>query len=84
MGNNTFTLYLPKQITLRPGEFKKIDMKIGVKLPNNIIGTCTLIPSLEREGLSIENSSFISTENNIANVNQPNRLTIADKLLTFK
>ena len=46
-------------------------MKFGIKLPNSIIETCVLITFLEREGPSIQNSSYISTENNIANINQP-------------
>ena len=72
LGSNLFALYLPEQIALRPEDLKKKTyMKFGVKLPNNIIGTCSLITFLEREGPSIQNSSYISTKNNIANINQP-------------
>ena len=72
--NNVFALYSPERITLKPGDLRKIDMKVGVKLPSNIIGTCTLITFLERESPNIQNSSYISTENNIANINQPTDL----------
>ena len=69
--NNVCALYSPERIKLRPGDFTKIDMKVDVKLPNNIIGTCTLILSLEKKDLSIQNNQYISTENNIVNINQP-------------
>ena len=31
--NNVYTLYLPERITLKPGEHKSINMKVGVTLP---------------------------------------------------
>ena len=31
--NNVYTLYLPERISLRPGEHKSINMKVGVTLP---------------------------------------------------
>ena len=34
--NNVYTLYLPERITLRPGEHKLVDIKIGITLLQNI------------------------------------------------
>ena len=46
-------------------------MTVGFKLPNNIIGTCTLTPLFERDDLSIKNKLYISTKSDKANINQP-------------
>ena len=67
---NVFTLYLPERIALRPGEHKSINMNVGVTLPQNIEGTCILLPSLTNERLHLENCANISNESNIANSNQ--------------
>ena len=32
--NNVYTLCLPERISLRPGEHKSINMKVGVTLPH--------------------------------------------------
>ena len=42
--NNVYTLYLPERITLRPGEHKLVDIKIGITLLQNIQRTCILLP----------------------------------------
>ena len=69
--NNVFTLYLPERIALRPGEHKSINVKDVVTLPQNIEGTCILLPSVTNELLYLENCASISNELDITNSNQP-------------
>ena len=66
--NNVFVLYSPKRIKTQPGEFK--NMKLSTHLRENIITTCLLLPSFSENGLKLENSQYISMENNIINLNQ--------------
>ena len=40
--NNVFVLYLPERIKLQPGEIKSINMKIKLRLPDNLVGACIL------------------------------------------
>ena len=40
-----FLLYSPERIRLQPGEIKSINVKIKLRLPNDLVGTCTLLPS---------------------------------------
>ena len=46
-------------------------MKVPANMPNNIVGTCTLLPSLKRERLRIQNNQYTSIENSIVNTGQP-------------
>ena len=43
--NNVFVLYSTPRIRLQPGEFKKVDIKLSICLPEQIITACTLFPS---------------------------------------
>ena len=45
-------------------------MNAGVTLPQNIEGTCILLPSLTNERLHLENCANISNESNITISNQ--------------
>ena len=40
--NNVFVLYFPKRIKLRPVEFINVDMKLPVRIPEEIIAACVL------------------------------------------
>ena len=68
--NNVYTLYLPERITLRPGEHKSTDMKIGIILPQNIQGAFILL-AFANERLHLRNCSTISNKSNVINSNQP-------------
>ena len=46
-------------------------MKVAVNMPNNIVGTCTLLLSPEREELRIQNNQYVSIEKNVLNIGQP-------------
>ena len=69
--NNVLVLYSPERIRLQQGEFKKIDMKLSIRLPNQIIATCVFLPSFSKNGFKFENCQYISVDNNIDNLNQP-------------
>ena len=64
--NNVFVLYSPEGIKLQPGETKMLDMKLKIKLPKELIGTCTLLNTFTENGIQILNSQFISPETNFA------------------
>ena len=42
--NNVFVLYSPKRIKLQPEEFINVDMKLSVRLSEQIIAACVLLP----------------------------------------
>ena len=69
--NNVFVLYLPERIRLQLEEFKKVDMKLSIRLPEQIITSWVLKPSFSENGLKLENCQYISADNNIFNFNQP-------------
>ena len=46
-------------------------MKVAVNMPNNVVRTYTLLPSLERKELRIQNNEYILIENNVLNIGQP-------------
>ena len=46
-------------------------MKMSVRLPEQIIATCILLPTLCKNGLCLESFQYISANNNICNANQP-------------
>ena len=69
--NNVFVLYSPKRINLQPGEIKSINMKVKLKLPNNLVGTCTLLLSLTESNIKLLNSFHIAMDGVIASQNQP-------------
>ena len=72
--NNVFVLYSPQRIKLRPGEFKHVNMKLVVRIPEEIIAACVLLPTLSKNGLKLESFQCISADNNICNTNQPANL----------
>ena len=69
--NNIFVLYLPERIKLQPGEIKSINMKIKLRLPDNLVGACILLPSLSDNNIKLLNSFHISMDEVFASQNQP-------------
>ena len=61
--NNVFVLYSPEKIRLQPAEFKKLDMKLSIHVPEQIITACTLLPSFSKNRLKLKNCQYISPEN---------------------
>ena len=64
-------LYSPERIKLQPGEIKSINMKIKLRLSNNLVGACTLLPSLSYNNIKLLNSFHIAMDGVIASQNQP-------------
>ena len=64
--DNVFVLHSPEGIKLQPGETKMLDMKLKIKLPKELIGTCKLLNTFAENGIQILNSQFISSETNYA------------------
>ena len=64
-------LYSPERIKLQPGEIKSINMKIKLRLPNNPVGACTVLPSLSDNNIKLLNSLHIAMDGVFASQNQP-------------
>ena len=62
-------MYSSERIKIKPGEYKKVDMKFSIRLPEQIT-CCTLLLTWEN-GLKLGSCQYISTDNNIINSNQP-------------
>ena len=73
--NNVFVLYSPERIRLQPGEFKKLEIKLSIRLPEQITTAFTLLPSFSKNGFKLENCQHISADNILINFNQPIDLT---------
>ena len=63
-------VYSPETIRLHPGQFKKVDMKLSIRLQEQVTA-CILSPSFSKNGLKLENRQYISADNNVINLNQP-------------
>ena len=46
-------------------------MKIKLRLPNNFVGACTLLPSLSDNNIKLLNSFHIAMDGGFASQNQP-------------
>ena len=68
--NNVFVLYLPKINKLQLGEIKSIKMKIKFKMSKNLVGACTLLPSLSQNNIKLLNSFHIAMDGVTASLNQ--------------
>ena len=63
--NNVFVLYSPQKLKFEPGEKKIVDMKIKIKFPSNMTGSCRLLFGLSNYGLRLLNSVYLSGETNL-------------------
>ena len=63
--NNVFVLYSPHKLTFQPGEKKIIDMKLNIKFPTNVRGSCRLLFQLSNAGLQLQNSNYLSADTNL-------------------
>ena len=55
--NNVLVLYSPQKLIFQPGERKLVDMKLKIKLPSTITGSCQLLFQLANRGLYLANSN---------------------------
>ena len=68
-----FALYMPEEIKLEPCKSVIANMRIKVKLPHQMIGTISLLPSLTKQSLSIENQGIIRDSNSDIKIELLNR-----------
>ena len=57
-----FTLFIYLQNLNRPCESIILDLQFKIKLPDNVQGVISLLPSLILQGLTIENHRHLTTE----------------------
>ena len=58
--NDVFILYSPQKLKFEPGEKKIVDMKLNIKFPSNVRGTCRLLFKLSNAGLQLQNSTYLT------------------------
>ena len=63
--NNVFVLYSPHKLIFQPGEKKMVDMKLNIKFPTNVRGSCRLLFQLSNAGLQLQNSNYLSADTNL-------------------
>ena len=63
--NNVFVLYSPQRLKFEPGEKKIVDMKLNIKFPTNVRGSCRLLFQLSNAGLQLQNSNYLSADTNL-------------------
>ena len=63
--NNVFILYSPQKLKFEPGEKKIVDMKLNIKFPSNVRGSCQLLFQLSNAGLQLENSNSLCADANL-------------------
>ena len=65
LDNNVFVLYSPQKIKLEPGEKKLIDMKLKIRFPTDVTGSCRLLFQLVNNGIQLQNSNYLSGITNL-------------------
>ena len=63
--NDVFILYSPQKLKFEPGEKKIVDMKLNIKFPSNVRGSCRLLFQLTNAGLQLQNSNYLSGDTNL-------------------
>ena len=63
--NNVLVLYSLQKLIFEPGEKKLIDMKLKIKLPSTITGSCRLLFGLANHGLYLANNNYLTNETNL-------------------
>ena len=63
--NNVFVLYSPQRLKFEPGEKKMVDMKLNIKFPANVRGSCKLLFQLTNAGLQLQNSNYLSADTDL-------------------
>ena len=63
--NNVFVLYSPQRLKFEPGEKKIIDMKLNIRFPTNVKGSCRLLFQLANAGLQLQNCNYLSADTDL-------------------
>ena len=69
--NNVLVLYTAEKVQLLSEEVKKINMKLRLRLPSDLVGCYTLLQTFSCSRITLLNSQHISSELNTASLNQP-------------
>ena len=64
--NSLFQLYSPESIKIRPGDVKRLILKYGIHLPNDILTTFLISRALGKEGLQLTRYSETNTNTRIS------------------
>ena len=63
--NDVLVLYTPHKLIFQPGERKVVDMKLKIKLPSTVTGSCRLLFGLANRGLYLANSNYLANETDL-------------------
>ena len=63
--NDVLVLYTPHKLIFQPGERKMVDMKLKIKLPSTVTGSCRLLFGLANLGLYLANSNYLANETDL-------------------
>ena len=63
--NNVLVLYSPQKLIFQPGERKLVNMKLKIKLPSTITGSCRLLFQLANHGLYLADGNYLTNETNL-------------------
>ena len=63
--NDVLVLYTPHKLIFQPGERKVVDMKLKIKLPSTVTGSCRLLFELANRGLYLANSNYLANETDL-------------------
>ena len=63
--NDVLVLYTPHKLIFQPGERKLVDMKLKIKLPSTVTGSCRLLFELANHGLYLANSNYLAKETDL-------------------
>ena len=81
--SNVLVLYSPQKLIFQPGERKLVNMKLKIKLPSTITGSCRLLFQLANHGLYLANSNYLTNKTNlhleIVNLNLAQTLQINNR-----
>ena len=57
--NDVFILYSPQKLKFEPGEKKIVDMKLNIKFPSDVTGSCKTLLQLSNAGFQLVNSNYL-------------------------
>ena len=63
--NGVQVLYTPQKLIFQPGERKLVDMKLKIKLPAGVTGSCRLLFQLANHGLYLANANYLADETDL-------------------
>ena len=81
--NDVFILFSPQKLKFEPGEKKIVDMKLNIKFPSNVTGSCKTLLQLSNAGLQLLNGNYlygdVELKFELVNLNLTQSFTIKSK-----